>query len=108
VAGNLHGDGLDAAFERHVRLGRATRAGIKAMGLDLFSPDDDRSAVVTAVRMPDGIDSADLVRPLRERFGIWGGMTERERRALLKRRPDVASWRAVFEADRTRQERTAS
>ena len=41
-------------------------------------------------------------------FGIWGGMTERERRALLKRRPDVASWRAVFEADRARQERTAS
>ena len=25
-------------------------------------------------------------------FGIWGGMTERERRALLRRRPDVASW----------------
>jgi WhiB family transcriptional regulator, redox-sensing transcriptional regulator len=41
-------------------------------------------------------------------FGIWGGMTERERRALLKRRPDVASWRAVFEADRARQERPAS
>lgn len=25
-------------------------------------------------------------------FGIWGGMTERERRALLRRRPDVPSW----------------
>lgn len=25
-------------------------------------------------------------------FGVWGGMTERERRALLKRRPEVASW----------------
>ncbi|MER6432083.1 WhiB family transcriptional regulator [Streptomyces sp. NPDC014846] len=25
-------------------------------------------------------------------FGVWGGMTERERRALLRRRPDVASW----------------
>ena len=41
-------------------------------------------------------------------FGIWGGMTERERRALLKRRPHVPSWRALFEADRTRQERPAS
>src|SRR5207244_3162249 len=48
--------GLDAAFERHVRLGRATRAGIKAMGLELFSPGADSSAVVTAVRCPDGID----------------------------------------------------
>ena len=25
-------------------------------------------------------------------FGVWGGMTERERRALLRRRPDVHSW----------------
>ena len=41
-------------------------------------------------------------------FGVWGGMTERERRALLKSRPSVASWRALFEADRTRQERSAS
>jgi len=27
-------------------------------------------------------------------FGVWGGMTERERRALLRRRPEVTSWRA--------------
>ena len=26
-------------------------------------------------------------------FGVWGGMTERERRALLRRRPEVRSWR---------------
>jgi WhiB family redox-sensing transcriptional regulator len=26
-------------------------------------------------------------------FGVWGGMTERERRALLRQRPDVTSWR---------------
>jgi WhiB family redox-sensing transcriptional regulator len=36
-------------------------------------------------------------------FGIWGGMTERERRALLKRWPQVVSWRTVFEADRLRR-----
>ena len=55
--------GLEAAFERHVRLGRATRAGVKAMGLELFSPDDDTSAVVTAIRAPDGIDSTDAPAP---------------------------------------------
>ena len=32
-------------------------------------------------------------------WGVWGGMTERERRALLRRRPN-ASWRAVLEAAR--------
>ena len=25
-------------------------------------------------------------------FGVWGGMTERERRALLRARPQVQSW----------------
>ena len=29
-------------------------------------------------------------------FGVWGGMTERERRALLRRRPDVTSWRQLL------------
>jgi predicted Fe-S protein YdhL (DUF1289 family) len=28
----------------------------------------------------------------RHEFGVWGGMTERERRALLRRRPDVDDW----------------
>jgi serine---pyruvate transaminase len=63
-------EGLEAAFERHVRLGRAARAGVKALGLELFSPDEDRSAVVTAVRAPAGIDGTDVVRGLRDRFGI--------------------------------------
>jgi len=62
--------GLEATFERHVRLGRACREGAKAMGLDLFSPDEDRSAVVTAIRAPEGIDATELVRDLRDRFGI--------------------------------------
>ena len=32
----------------------------------------------------------------RTEFGVWGGMTERERRALLKRRPNISSWAALF------------
>ncbi len=41
--------------------------------------------------LADALDSrADL--------GVWGGMTERERRALLRRRPDVRSWRAELVA----------
>jgi aspartate aminotransferase-like enzyme len=62
--------GLEATFDRHVRLGRACREGAKAMGLELFSPDEDRSAVVTAIRTPDGVDADDLVLGLRDRFGI--------------------------------------
>ena len=68
--GLLLAEGLEQAFERHARLGRACRAGVKAMGLELFSPDDDRSAVVTAVVAPDGVDSSELVQTLRDRQGI--------------------------------------
>jgi len=68
--GLLLEEGLEASFERHVRLGRAARAGVKALGLELFSPDEDRSAVVTAVRAPAGVDAGDVVRSLRDRFGI--------------------------------------
>jgi aspartate aminotransferase-like enzyme len=62
--------GLEAAFDEHVRLGRACREGVKAMGLELFSPDDDSSAVVTTVRVPEPIDGGQLLLDLRDRFGI--------------------------------------
>ena len=29
-------------------------------------------------------------------FGVWGGTTERERRALLRSRPHVTSWAALL------------
>jgi serine---pyruvate transaminase len=68
--GLLLDEGLEAAFDRHARLGRACREGAKAMGLELFSPDEERSAVVTAIRAPDGVDATDVVERLRDRFGI--------------------------------------
>ena len=37
-------------------------------------------------------------------WGVWGGMTERERRAVLRKRPNVTSWRRLFEAAREEHE----
>jgi aspartate aminotransferase-like enzyme len=68
--GLLLEDGLDRVFDRHIRLGRACREGAKAMGLELFSPDEDRSAVVTAILTPEGVDAPELVLSLRDRYGI--------------------------------------
>lgn len=48
---------------------------------------------VRAECLADALDS-------RVEFGVWGGMTERERRALLRRRPEVKSWRALFQKAR--------
>ena len=36
----------------------------------------------------------------RVEFGVWGGMTERQRRALLKQHPEVSSWADFFAAQR--------
>ena len=68
--GLLLDEGLEGAFDRHARLGRACREGAKAMGLELFSPDEERSAVVTAIRAPEGVDATEVVSALRDRFGI--------------------------------------
>ncbi|MEV7676824.1 WhiB family transcriptional regulator [Streptomyces sp. NPDC088752] len=36
--------------------------------------------------------------------GVWGGMTGRQRRALLRRRPLVTSWRRLLETARREYE----
>jgi len=68
--GLLLEEGLEAAYARHAALGRACREGAKAMGLELFSPDEERSAVVTAILTPEGTDARQLCLALRDRFGI--------------------------------------
>ena len=35
-------------------------------------------------------------------FGVWGGMTERQRRALHKQHPEVVSWSDYFEKRKRR------
>lgn len=44
----------------------------------------------------------------RVEFGVWGGMTERERRALLRRRPTVTSWRRLLQTARTQYEQAVT
>lgn len=48
-----------------------------------------KACPVRAECLADALDN-------RVEHGVWGGMTERERRALLRRRPDVSSWRRLF------------
>jgi aspartate aminotransferase-like enzyme len=74
----LSSAGLETAWERSRQLGRECREGVKALGLELFSPDDDSAAVVTAIRMPDGVDGREVLRLMRERSGVTvaGGQGE--------------------------------
>ena len=63
-------EGLDDVLARHAILARATRAGVQAMGLELYGDPDERANVVTAVELPAGIDGGKVPKILRDGYGI--------------------------------------
>jgi serine---pyruvate transaminase len=63
-------EGLEAVYERHRLLGRATREAAKALELELFGREDENANVVTAIRLPDSIDGAQVPKLMRDRYGI--------------------------------------
>jgi len=61
--------GLDALFRRHAARAAAVRAGVQALGLDLFAR-SHFSPAVTAVRAPQAIPVKRLLAHLRERYAL--------------------------------------
>jgi len=70
-------DGLENIFLRHKKMADATRSAVKALGLELFAP-GAASDVVTAVKVPAGIDGEKLVKTMRDTYGVTiaGGQSE--------------------------------
>jgi serine---pyruvate transaminase len=68
--GLIEEEGLDRVFERHRLLGRATRAAAGALDLDLLGPVDENANVVTAIKLPEGLDGAKVPKLMRDRFGV--------------------------------------
>jgi aspartate aminotransferase-like enzyme len=66
----IEDEGLEHVFERHRLLGRATRSAAKALELDLLGPEDENANVVTAIKLPEGIDGAKVPKLMRDRFGV--------------------------------------
>ena len=66
----LREEGLQASFRRHTLLGRMTRAGVAALGLELLAAPGCASATVTAVVGPEGVDLKQLRRIARQRYGV--------------------------------------
>jgi aspartate aminotransferase-like enzyme len=62
-------EGLEAVFQRHQKLADATRAAVKALGLDLYAQDSPSNAL-TAVKVPEGIQGGKLKNLFFEKFGI--------------------------------------
>jgi aspartate aminotransferase-like enzyme len=66
-------EGLTASFARHQRVARATRAGVQALGLELFAAESHRSPSLTSVRPPEGITPRQLRAAMRERGVVIAG-----------------------------------
>jgi aspartate aminotransferase-like enzyme len=63
-------EGLEAVYERHRLLGRATREAARALDLELLGDGDDNANVVTAIRLPGALDGAAVPKLMRDRFGV--------------------------------------
>jgi aspartate aminotransferase-like enzyme len=70
-------DGLANIFARHQKMAGAVRSAVKALGLELFAP-SAASDVVTAVKVPAGVDGEKLVKAMRDTYGVTiaGGQAE--------------------------------
>jgi len=73
----IKSEGLDKIFSWHHTMAEAVRLAVKAIGLELFAP-LAYSDVVTAVKVPAGLDGEKLVKVMRDTYGVTiaGGQSE--------------------------------
>jgi pyridoxamine--pyruvate transaminase len=72
-------EGLEQCVARHQAAARAVRAGVQAMGLELWPRREEYAAgCVTAIRVPEGISRAGTLEHVRGRYGVMlsGGYGE--------------------------------
>ena len=66
----LEEEGLDAVYERHARLARATQVGLQALGFQLYAQEGFRSNTVTSATPPPGLDVTALRTLLDTKYGV--------------------------------------
>ena len=59
----------EKVWERHAKLSKAVREGMKALGLELFAKENP-AVVLTSVVVPEGVDGKALMKKLRDDYGI--------------------------------------
>jgi len=64
-------EGLDVSIARHSLAAQACRAGVRAMGLELWPRSEEVTAdCVTAIAVPDGLTDVQVRGHCRERYGV--------------------------------------
>jgi aspartate aminotransferase-like enzyme len=69
VLGAIRKETLEAVFQRHARLARATREAVQAIGLELLAPESPSDAL-TAVKSPAGVDAQSIIGHLWDCYGV--------------------------------------
>jgi len=64
-------EGLENVYARHKRLAEGVRAAVRGWGLSPVCEDPSTASnTITAVRMPEGVDSNELLKHARERYAL--------------------------------------
>lgn len=63
-------EGISSRWARHVQASRALRAGLEAIGLELFGDRAYSVPMITLIRVPDGVDEAGVREQLLRQHGI--------------------------------------
>ena len=64
-------EGLESSISRHTQTAAACRAGVRAIGLELWPRSDEiAAACVTAIAVPDGLTDVQVRAHCRERYGV--------------------------------------
>lgn len=61
---------LTKRIDRHLRCSQALQAGIEAMGLSLFVGPEARLNSVIGINVPEGMQSAELLRYMSDRYRV--------------------------------------
>jgi aspartate aminotransferase-like enzyme len=78
-------EGLAHRFRRHAVAAEALRAGLAAMGLEMFPDPVILSSTVSCVRTPRGVEPAAVVARMRDQYGILIGTGLAEMRTTTLR-----------------------
>jgi len=71
-------EGVDRRIERYTEMAMSLRNGVRALGMEPLTPDDQLAPVLTAVFAPEGVKISELLGYLREEHDIMisGGLGE--------------------------------
>jgi aspartate aminotransferase-like enzyme len=64
----LRAEGIENVWKRHARVAAAARAGMQALGLELFAAEPTDG--LTVANVPEGIDGAALLSKLEKQYGL--------------------------------------